>query len=128
MTGQNELGAKIAKLVQAAEEMKEQDFRVLMEELLKDSDQDDQQLLIPYLTSQNVAPSIRGNLIRMVGYLQNSIFIIPLKNIIDKEANVRLKQEAVIAVAKFNDRRALNILNTALQNLNNPMLSSIINS
>jgi hypothetical protein len=95
--------------------------------MVKEGEQEVIQLLIPYITSDSIPAPTRMNIIRVAGYLQNSQLLVPLRKIINREANMRLKQEAIIAVSKFNDRRALNILNTALQNLNNPMLASTIN-
>lgn len=111
-----------------AEELRDQEFRLALEEIIKEPEEDIGHILVPFLSDQSINAEIRNNIIRAAGYLQHPLYLIPLKNIIENEANIRIKQEAIISVAKYNDRRALNILNNALQNLNNPLLARTINS
>lgn len=128
MTDEINYQQKLAALFDKADQFSDQDFRIQLEDFIKEAEDDIEHLLVPYITSQIISTDTRLNIIRVAGYLQHNMFLVPLKQIIDKEPHIRLKQEAIIAVSKFNDRRALNILNTALQNLNNPLLASTINS
>ncbi|MCP4153362.1 MAG: HEAT repeat domain-containing protein, partial [bacterium] len=128
MADEKNYGLKIAELIEQAGEIGDQEFRMQIEALVEEAVEEVTPLLVPYLTNQSLDAKVRINIIRVVGYLQDSAFLIPLKKLIDKDANIRIKQQAIISVAKFNDRRALNILNTALKNLNNPMLASTINT
>jgi hypothetical protein len=128
MTDEINYERKLASLINKADEFRDQDFRIQLEDFIKEAEEEIESLLAPYITNQSLPTDTRLNIIRVAGYLQHNVFLVPLKQIINKEPNIRMKQEAIIAVSKFNDRRALNILNTALQNLNNPLLASTINS
>ncbi|HNX98775.1 MAG TPA: hypothetical protein PKK12_13955, partial [Candidatus Aminicenantes bacterium] len=85
-------------------------------------------LLPGLIASKKLSVRTRQNIIRCVGYLQFPSLLIPLKKIIDNDQNIQLKKEAVIAVSKFNDQRALNILNASLNNIRDPMLLGTINA
>ena len=127
MTEANELAKKVDALIENANQLDDIKFRLILESMVKEGEEEVITLLIPYITAESIPAPTRMNIIRVAGYLQNSQLLVPLRKIITQEGNIRLKQEAIIAVSKFNDRRALNILNTALQNLNNPLLASTIN-
>lgn len=128
MEEHNELKEKIAALVENPDQAKGKDFRLKLEALVNTDPEEAEYPLIQYLLDHNLNPEIRTEIIRIAGSLQQSSYLVPLKKIIDTEQHSRLLQEAIIAVAKFNDRRALNILTQALIKLNNPLLNSTINN
>lgn len=128
MSDENNYQQKLTELIAKADQLKDQDFRIQLETLIKNAEEDIEHLLVPFFTLESLPTDTRMNIIRVAGYLQNNLFLVPLKGLIDKDPHIRVKQEAIIAVSKFNDRRALNILNTALNTLNNPLLASTINS
>ncbi|MCP5103785.1 MAG: HEAT repeat domain-containing protein [bacterium] len=128
MANQEIYAETLVDLINKSGEMKDVEFRMRLEKIIKEAEIEIGHLLTPFLTSQSIAPETRMNIIRVAGYLQHNTYLIPLRKVITHEANIRVKQEAIIAVSKFNDRRALNILNTALQSLNNPLLARTINT
>lgn len=119
---------ELTELIANADQFNDQTFRIKLEIFLKEAEEEIEHLLVPFLTNDTIPTETRMNIIRVAGYLQDNLFLVPLKGLIDKEPHIRVKQEAIIAVSKYNDRRALNILNTALKNLNNPLLASTITS
>jgi len=119
---------KIEKLINSADKFNEMSFRMVLEGLINKGGEESEYLLARYLNSKTLDFNTRINIIRVVGYLQSPHFLVPLKNIIDREENIHLKKEAVISVSKYNDRRALNILNHALSNLKNSLLLDTINN
>lgn len=120
--------ADIRKLIESAEEQKGIDFRTQLEELMDEEDEDAESALIHFLNEKELKYEIRSEIIRSAGYLQRASFLVPLKRILDTESNHRIQQDAIIAIAKFNDRRALNVLNQALQKIKDPILQRVINT
>jgi hypothetical protein len=119
---------KIEKLVNSADKFNEMSFRLVLEGLVNKGGEEAEYLLVRYLNSKALDFTTRINIIRVVGYLQSPHFLVPLKKVIDNEDNIHLKREAVISVSKYNDRRALNILNHALASIKNPLLLETINN
>ena len=119
---------RFKELIENAERMQGKTFRLALEEILKEGEDELEGVWIQYITDRNVNPDIRMDLIRAAGLTERSSFLVPLKKIIETEQHARIQQEAIIAVAKFDDRRALNILSQALQKLNNPLLLSTLNT
>lgn len=128
MAAKEEHLEKIEKLINSINKFNEMSFRLVLEGLVNKGGEEAEYLLVRYLNSQDLDYNARLNIIRVLGYLQSPHFLVPLKNIIDKENNITLKKEAITAVAKYNDRRALNILNHALSNIKNSLLLDTINS
>ncbi len=128
MPDENNYQQELTELIANADQLKDQEFRIQLETFIKEAEEEIEHLLVPFLANDTVPTDTRLNIIRVAGYLQDNMFLVPLKGLIDKEPHIRIKQEAIIAVSKFNDRRALNILNIALKNLNNPLLASTINT
>jgi len=119
---------KIRKLIVNAEQINDMDFRVILEDIIKKGDDNTEYAVIKYMKSIEIGVNVRLNIIRAIGYLHHPAFLEPLKKIIETENNVHLKKEAIISVAKYNDRRALNILNLALKDLRNSILLQTLNN
>lgn len=115
-------------LIARADQLDDLRFRMSLEEAVKSAPSEATPLLPGLISSKKLSVRTRQNIIRCVGYLQFPSLLIPLKKIIDNDQNILLKKEAVIAVSKFNDQRALNILNAALNNIRDPMLLGTINA
>lgn len=128
MSGNQEHLEKIEGLVNSAGKFNEMSFRMVLEGLVNKGGEEAEYLVVRYINARDMDLSTRINIIRVVGYLQGPHFLIPLKKLIDSDENVQLKKEAVISVSKYNDRRALNILNHALANIKNPLLLETINN
>jgi hypothetical protein len=128
MEEEKQILQKIKALMGNADKFKPMQFRMALEELVKQGAQGAEHLLVSYMTEAGLNPELRMDIIRVAGYLQRPSFLIPLKKIIDTVQHSRIQKEAIISVSKFNDRRALNILNHALSRINNPMLMSTINA
>jgi HEAT repeat protein len=131
MEEQERVTAKINLLVKNAGQMKVHQFREGLETLVKEGEEEEEEeiefLLTQFLNDTGLTPEIRMEIIRTAGQLQHSSFLVPLKKIIDTAQHSRIRQEAIAAVAKFNDRRALNILTQAQEKINNPLLQRAIN-
>lgn len=128
MSGNQEYLDKIEKLINSAAKFNEMSFRMVLEGLVNKGGEEAEYLMVRYINAQDLELTTRLNVIRVVGYLQGTHFLIPLKKLIDSDENIQLKKEAVISVSKYNDRRALNILNRALANIKNPLLLETINN
>ncbi len=121
---QNTIQALLAK----AEQTDDFRFRMLLEEAVKANKEEAVPLLSSLILSRQLSLKIRQNIIRSVGYLQFPTLLIPLKKTVDDDPNIQLKKEAVIAISKFNNQRALNLLNATLSNIRDPMLLGTINA
>jgi hypothetical protein len=119
---------KIEKLVHSADKFNEMSFRMVLEGMINKGGEEAEYLIVRFIHDNTLDLSTRLNIIRVAGYIQGMHFLVPLKKIIDKEESVQLKKEAVISVAKYNNRQALNILNQALNNISNPVLLEVINN
>lgn len=128
MAEKNEYLDKIENLIYSAGKFNDMSFRMVLEGVVNKAGEDGEMLLVRYINSKEIDPDTRLNIIRVSGYVQSPHFLVPLKKIIDTEDNIHIKKEAVISVSKYNDRRALNILNYALNNIKNPLLLDTINT
>lgn len=128
MDEKDRIAEQIKQLIASAEKKKGLEFRKRLEEIVEDGDEDAEYAVIHYLGEADLKYEIRSEIIRVAGYLQRPAFLVPLKKIIDSEPNHRIQQEAIIAISKFNDRRALNVLNGALQKVKDPILQRVINT
>ncbi len=128
MDEKNTILEKIKTLVTHASQFKGMEFRMALENLVKEGEKPAEELMISLLNDSSLVPDLRMEIIRVAGYLRCPSFLFALKKIIDTVQHSRLQQEAIISVSKFNDRSALNILNQTLQKINNPMLLSTINA
>jgi hypothetical protein len=118
---------KLEKLVYSAKKFEnEMSFRMVLEGMVKKGGEDAEYELVRFINDRTLDLSTRLNIIRVTAYIRSTHFLIPLKKIIDKEDNINLKKEAVISVARFNNRQALNILDQALKNIANPILHEVI--
>ena len=52
----------------------------------------------------------RVNLVRLAGYIRSDAFLLPLQQVIETGGDDLLREEAIISISKYNDRRALDIL------------------
>ncbi len=112
----------IRKLIANYDKINDMDFRLILEDLIKKGNEDSEYAVIKYMRSIEVELNVRLNIIRAVGYLHLPSFLEPLKKLIEVENNVHIKKESILAISKYNDRRALNILNLAFKDLRNSIL------
>jgi len=119
--------AKINQVIAGALQFEEEQFRLILESLVKRGGKDAEMLIIQHITATNVPHEIRENIIRCTGYIQSNLYLVPLKKIIDQEPRLNLKKAAIISLAKYNNQRALNILNQCLQSVANPYLLKTVN-
>ncbi len=118
---------KMKQVIAGAAQFQEEEFRLILEGLVNKGGRDAEFYLVSVITSVTVPEIVRANVIRCTGYLRNPVYLVPLKKIIDQEPRLGLKKAAVIALSKFNNQRALNILNASLQSIQNPYLLTTIN-
>ncbi|MCP5048638.1 MAG: HEAT repeat domain-containing protein [bacterium] len=126
MTQQEQLLAKIKQVVMGAAQFNDEQFRLILEGLVKKGKKEAELLLVQFMTTDSVDADIRENIIRCTGYIQSVTYMIPLKNLIEQEPRLPLKKAAVLALAKYNSQKAISILNTCLQNIGNPFLQNTI--
>ncbi len=117
---------KINQLVQNADQFNEEQFRQVLEGLVKRGGKEAEFYMVKFISQKEIPYETRANIIRCTGYIQNVMYLLPLKKVIDQEPNIKLKKAAIIALAKYNNERALNILNQTLTTLSNPILQRTV--
>lgn len=115
-------------LLHQRNDLSEMEFRLSLEQMIRSSGDVGIELLESLMGSKNLDTTIRLQLIRVCGYINQIRLLIPLKKIIEHDENIHLKKEAVISVAKFNNQKALNILNHAITSIKNPLLLQTVNA
>jgi len=118
---------EIKTLMKDAEQYKSEEFRIKLEQLVNSGEEEGEYELVQFMNDKHLKPETRMEILRVAGSLQHSSFLVPLKKVIESEPNHRIQQEAIIAVARFNDRRALNILSQAQQKIIDPILKRTLN-
>ena len=121
-----ESGKPLEALFARSQDFNDLDFRLLLEQLLKRGGKEIEDGIALSLVNGSLSLRIRMNLIRVTGYVQRSLFLVNLKRVLENENNPSLVKESILAVSKYNDRRALNILSSALSRIKDPSLEGII--
>ena len=121
-----ESGKPLEALFARSQDFNDLDFRLLLEQLLKRGGKEIEDGVALSLVNGSLSLRIRMNLIRVTGYVQRSLFLVNLKRVLENENNPSLVKESILAVSKYNDRRALNILSSALSRIKDPSLEGII--
>ncbi len=119
---------QINELIGRADKMSDLQFRLQLEELVSQGGSEVQNLVVHYITTSTLPAKTRINLIRIAGYLLMGAFIPPLQKVIHFASDPNLRIQAIISIAKFNDKRALEILKKSLDKITNPQLQEIINT
>jgi len=117
---------QIDDLVHYASDTNDMQFRLRLEELVRQGGKDTENAIAHYITGTYVSIPTRLNLIRMAGYIRSAAFLLPLKKVIELGEDEMLREAAIISIAKYNDRRALDILGRALEKSRNPLLQETI--
>jgi HEAT repeat protein len=117
---------QIDELVHYASNTNDKQFRLRLEELVSKGGKDTENAIAQYITGTYVSLPTRLNLIRMAGYIRSSAFLLPLKKVIELGEDELLREAAIISIAKYNDRRALDILGRALEKSSNQKLHETI--
>jgi hypothetical protein len=118
--------AQIKELIDQAEQYSDLSFRLQLEDLVKKGGRDTENAIMHYITGSYVGVPTRLNLIRIAGYVRSTAFLVPLKKVIELERDERLKEAAIISVARFDDRRALDILAWALETVKSEKIQNTI--
>jgi hypothetical protein len=117
---------QIDELVHYAAEGNDKEFRLRLEDLVNSGGKDTENAIAHYITGTYVGIPTRLNLIRMAGYIRSAAFLLPLKKVIELGEDELLREAAIISIAKYNDRRAVDILGRALEKITNPLLQQTI--
>lgn len=117
---------QIDDLVRRADDSDGMVFRLRLEELVRKGGRDTENAIVHYITGTYISVATRINLVRMAGYIGSDAFLLPLKKVIDMGEDDLLREEAILSVAKYNDRRALDILTAALKNSRMPQMQETI--
>lgn len=102
------------------------DFRLRLEELVRQGGRSTENAIVHYITGRAVGMATRIDLVRMAGYIRSDAFLLPLKKVIAMGEDDLLREEAILSIAKYNDRRALDILESALARIAKPQLQAVI--
>ncbi len=102
------------------------DFRLRLEELVRRGGRSTENAIVHYITGRAVGMATRIDLVRMAGYIRSDAFLLPLKKVIAMGEDDLLREEAILSIAKYNDRRALDILEAALGRIAKPQLQAVI--
>jgi len=113
---------QIDELVSGAARYDDMQFRLRLEELVKKGGRDTENAIAHYITGTYVSIPTRINLVRMAGYIGSPAFVVPLKKVIELGEDDLLREEAVFSISKYNDRRALDILDRVLEKNKNKRL------
>jgi HEAT repeat protein len=113
---------QIDELVSQAVDQDDMRFRLHLESLVKKGGRDTENAIAHYITGTYVSIPTRINLVRMAGYIRSTAFLVPLKKVIELGEDDLLREEAIISISKYNDRRALDILFQALEKNKNKRL------
>jgi hypothetical protein len=119
---------KIKNLVKNADKFENMQFRLLLEELIKQGGRDAETLVGSFAISEEFDSLTRINIIRSMGYITSSTFLVPLRKILESPENLNLRKAAIISISKYNDNRALNMLSMALKRIENPILQDSISA
>jgi hypothetical protein len=117
---------QIDELVRGSPDSDDLQFRMRLEELVKSGGKDTENAIVHYITGTYVPVPTRLNLIRMAGYIRSAAFLLPLKKVIDLGEDELLREEAIISISKYNDRRALDMLAAILEKNRNKRLEETI--
>lgn len=118
--------AKMTSLLDHPEQLEGRNLQQIFEELVKRGGNDAELLMGQYISSEKLPLDFRIELIRSAGTIKSPHFLIPLNKVINSEDNIKLIQEAFLAIAKYCNQRALNLLNQGLQKFKHPMLMNTI--
>jgi CheY-like chemotaxis protein len=117
---------KITTLAIDPEKLQGGDARIELESLVKKGAKEAELLMGQLMTSPKVPLQSRMELARCAGYIRSPLFLVPLNRVLDSEDNIRMVEVALVSISRYNDQRALNILNNALKKIKNPMLLNTV--
>ncbi len=101
---------QIDELVRSAVDADGMLFRMRLEELVKKGGRSTENAIALYITGKSLGIATRLNLVRLAGYIRSDAFLLPLQQVIRTGEDELLREEAIISISKYNDRRALDIL------------------
>ena len=119
---------KIKNLIKNAKKFEDMQFRLLLEELVKEGGREAEQLVSEFAIGNEIEEPVCINIVRIMGYIPSANFLMTLKRILEGEYTLQLRKAAIISISKYNDNRALNILNGVLTRINNPILQDSIST
>ncbi len=118
----------IKKIIKKRDELEPLKFRLLIESIVKEKDPEVINYIATLSFEKDLPKDLRSNLIRVMGYSQVPAFLFPLKKIAESDPDINLRKEAIIAISKFNDRKAYNTLNLLLKTVENKNLLQMVHS
>lgn len=121
-----EVTKKITAFINNAGQFKGIDAPKLLAELALKGGEEAHILLAQYSSSDRIPIEVRLEVIRSARYLKSPHFLVPLNRIINSENNIKTIQEAIISIARYDNQRALNLLNQGLKKFKNPILLNTI--
>lgn len=101
-------------------------FRLRLEELVRQGGRTTENAIVHYITGRAVSIATRIDLVRMAGYIRSDAFLLPLQKVIELGEDDLLREQAILSIARYSDRRALDILAAALKKIRKPQLQETI--
>ncbi|MCP5105267.1 MAG: HEAT repeat domain-containing protein, partial [bacterium] len=126
MISREQITQKIDYVISCAGQFNDEQFQQVLVGLIKKGGKDAEYILVQYITASDIPYETRANIIYSAGDIKNVMYLLPLKKVIDEEPNIKLKKAAILALAGYNNERALNILQGALDTVTNPILKKTI--
>ncbi|HNX98421.1 MAG TPA: hypothetical protein PKK12_12140 [Candidatus Aminicenantes bacterium] len=128
MKSSDEILQAIRELIRDADNRSDLEFRMELERIATDGGNPARKEIIQTITASTTPQRTRFNLIRVASYLRSPSFITPLQQLIDTDPDVNIKIAAIICIAKYNDKRAVEVLQHALDRVTNPGLQTLLNA
>ncbi len=122
----NEKVELIKKIIKKRPNLEPLKFRLLIETIVKEGDPEVINFVSTLALETSLPHDLRSDLIRVMGYSQVTQFLFPLKKIAEDDPDIGLRREAIIAISKFNDRKAYNTLNMLLKKIENKNLLTMV--
>jgi len=127
MTEKDHILNKIEQVIAGAEQFKSDQFISILDGLVKKVGKDAEFLLVKYITMESLSAESRKKILQAAGQIRSSLYLVPLKKVLDQDPDIRLKKAAIMAISKYRSQQALNILNSSLPTVSNPLLQGTIN-
>ncbi len=126
MDRSDEILDAIRDLIRDADNHSDLEFRLTMEKMASQGGNPARKEIIQTVTAPATPQRTRFNLIRVASYLRSPSFITPLQQLIDSDPDINIKIAAIVCIAKYNDKRAVEVLQRALDRVTNPALQTLI--
>ncbi|MCP4218903.1 MAG: hypothetical protein GY765_29995 [bacterium] len=117
---------KITAIINSPERITDEETPGTMVTLVKQGGKQAELLLGQFITDQNLPYPSREALFHIVGEIRSPMSLVPLNRVVDGDDNIKVAEQALMTISKYNNQRALTILTNGLKKIKNPMLLNTI--